>query len=123
MSENNHIEVLNLGTPVSNVMAKIKGNDKKLDAKKVFEHFGARIATMSMMEIEDKLSSHDPEERKEARDMLKIMAPKLFHSKESERKDVDTSKAIDSDVATVLKGILIEQKKKNQRAVDAEIVE
>jgi two-component sensor histidine kinase len=123
MSENNHIEVLNLGTPVKNVMAKLKGNEEKLDAKKVFEHFGSRIATISMMEIEQKLVSHDPEERKEGRDLLKIMAPKMYQSKESEKEIIDTSKTVDADVLGVLKGILNEQKKKNKRIEDAEVIE
>lgn len=111
MAKDKSLPPIDLGDKVSIHRDKLEKNKVAFESKAIMEHHGARIAAMSMAQIEELLLSRDPEERKEARELLKIFAPKMYRSKESE-KEVGEEKqnGVDAETAKMLSDIIQNQK-------------
>lgn len=110
MSDSGEI-IINLGRKVESRLAKatdIKTN--KADVRAIFEHHGPRLAAIALEKAEEMMTSESPEDFFKGMDVIKTFAPKMYASKDTDKKVEETAKSnVSNEMASRMMDIIDNQ--------------
>ena len=101
---------VNLGKKVAVVKANLQKTADE-EVEKIFDHYKADIADKIMKQINSKIDSNDPVERKEAQELLKLMGAKLYRNKDSEPRQSETRAQVSDQAFEAISAVLANQNK------------
>lgn len=92
MSESSEISI-SLGKKLDSTLAKFTDKNNKVDVRKILDHHAPRLAVLALEKAELMLESDDPDDFKNGMDIIRTFAPKMYSSKDTDKKVEEVAKS------------------------------